>query len=68
MSLYPYSDDEWETLPPTVLTSDVEWNASVLDCLGGIEEQTWYDSQSSLPVGPFSLMSDEFGKIKTNFD
>ena len=31
LKLRPYTDDEWEDLPYIILTSDVDWDPSVLD-------------------------------------
>ena len=31
MSLRPYTDDEWDTLPHVILTSDMDWDPTVLD-------------------------------------
>ena len=31
LAIRPFTDNEWETLPHIVLTSDVEWDPSVLD-------------------------------------
>ena len=29
--MYPYSSKEWDTLPHVILTSDIDWDTSVLD-------------------------------------
>ena len=31
MSMRPYTDDEWDDLPHLVLTSDIDWDPSILD-------------------------------------
>jgi hypothetical protein len=31
MSIRPYTDKEWETLPHVILTADVEWDPAILD-------------------------------------
>lgn len=31
MSIRPYTDSEWETLPHVILTTDVEWDPAILD-------------------------------------
>ena len=31
MSLCPYSDKEWDNFPHVILTSELEWDPSVLD-------------------------------------
>ena len=43
MALRPYSDKEWNSLPHVILTSEVEWDPSVLD-LDIDDDQEWYDA------------------------
>ena len=64
MTIKPYTNDEWNTLPHAVLTSDAEWDPSVLDCPGGVDEEIWFDAQPSLPEGPTSPTFDEFGDLR----
>ena len=38
----PYTDEEWETLPYAVLTSDVDWDPTILDYSLDDNEE-WFD-------------------------
>ena len=59
----PFTDEEWDTLPHVVWTSDVEWDPSVLDC--SIEDhETWYDAVSDLEGGIIHSPFDEFGQYR----
>jgi hypothetical protein len=31
LSIHPYTDHEWDNLPHVILTSELEWDPSVLD-------------------------------------
>ena len=43
--LRPYTDKEWETLPHVILTSDVGWYPTSLDCEGEHSNEVWFGSQ-----------------------
>ena len=60
VSIRPFTDHEWDTLPHVVWTSDVEWDPSVLDCTID-DEPTWYDAISDLEGGILQSPFDEFG-------
>ena len=61
VSIRPFTDIEWNTLPHVVWTSDVDWDPSVLDC--NIEdEETWYDAISDLEGGLLHSPFDECGR------
>ena len=63
VSIRPFTDEEWDTLPHVVWTSDVEWDPSVLDCT--IEDQeTWYDALSDIEGGILHSPFDEYGKYR----
>ena len=59
----PYTDDEWETLPHVVWTSDMEWDPSILDSTISDTEQ-WFDAVSDnnhlIMASPF----DQYGDFK----
>lgn len=63
VKMRPYTDDEWDTLPHVVWTSDTDWDPSVLDP-PGLDEDTWYDAVSDLPDGPLHPSFDEFGNYR----
>ena len=49
MNICPYTDDEWKTLPHSILTSDDEWDSSILDYSiddDGADNDEWYDAIS----------------------
>ena len=62
--LRPYTDTEWETLPHVILTSDVDWDPTSLDCEGEISNEVWFDAQSSFPDGPHDKIFDEVGNYR----
>jgi hypothetical protein len=48
MQLRPYTDDEWKTLPHVFLTSDNEWDPSILDS-SITDDDEWFDAISDIP-------------------
>ena len=63
MPLRPCTNEEWETLPRTILTSDVDWDPTVLDFLAESNEE-WFDAQTDTTEGPASQLFDEFGNYR----
>jgi hypothetical protein len=57
MSIRPYTDHEWDNLPHVILTSELEWDPSVLDqnCK---EDEQWGE------VPEMESSYDEFGDSK----
>lgn len=64
LDIQPCADHQWDNLLHAVLASDVDWDPSVFDSPGGIHEEEWHVSQSSLPEGPSSLTFNEFGELR----
>ena len=63
VSMRPYTDAEWDTLPHVVWTSDTDWDPAVLDqTLSNLE--TWYDTVSDLEEHIIHSPFDEFGNFK----
>jgi len=60
VSLCLYADEEWEILLHIILTSDVDWDPSVLDH-DLDDHETWFDVISDLPSAPPHTMFDELG-------
>jgi hypothetical protein len=57
LSIRPYTDHEWDNLPHVILTSEIEWDPSVLD----------YDMKEDEQWGEFPELKssfDEFGDYK----
>lgn len=52
LPIRPYSDAKWNNLPHVCLTSDVDWDPSLVDCCISHDE-TWYDAIPNLPTGNF---------------
>ena len=59
----PYTDDEWDTLPHVIWTSDEDWDPSILDNVITNDER-WYDAISDLDDGLIHSPFDEFGNYK----
>jgi hypothetical protein len=47
ISMRPYTDDEWDLLPHVILTSDLDWDPTVLDHTLDDDEH-WYDAMCDL--------------------
>ncbi|HEY9709439.1 MAG TPA: hypothetical protein V6D48_14645, partial [Oculatellaceae cyanobacterium] len=63
MTIRPYTDKEWETLPHVILTADVDWDPSILDCEQEDNEE-WYNAMEDLPkLTPYPLF-DEYGDYR----
>ena len=52
MPLSPCPNNEWEKLPRVIHTSDKFWDPIVLDCEGQVDNELWFDAQSSFSDGP----------------
>jgi hypothetical protein len=55
--IHPYTDHEWDNLPHGILTSELEWDPSVLDCDFNKDEQLG-------EVPDLDSSFDEFGDYK----
>jgi len=58
--LHPFTDQEWDSLPHIILTSDTDWNPSVLD-VDMDENEAWFDAITDLPPEKPPSAFDEFG-------
>ena len=67
VTIRPYTDLEWDTLPHVVLTSDVDWDPTVLDHTLDDDEQ-WYDAISDLQSDPTTNLFDEFGDYRNRVE
>ena len=59
MQLRPYTDEEWDNLPHVFLTSETEWDPSILD--HEHEDDQWFDAINDLESDPTVNLFDEFG-------
>ena len=63
LSMRPYTDQEWDTLPHVFLTSERNWDPSVLDHTITDDEQ-WYDAVTELEADPNTNLFDELGNYR----
>ena len=59
MSICPYTNQEWDDLPHVILTADIDWDPTILDC--ELEDgEKWYDTMQDLPeFDPHPLFDEE---------
>jgi hypothetical protein len=63
ITIRPYTDAEWDTLPQVILTSPNEWVPSVLDH-DLDDDDKWFDAISDLPPdGPGTSLFDAYGEL-----
>ena len=62
LEIRPYTDHEWDTLPRVILTSEDNWDPSVLDFEH--DEDDWYDAVKELEGNPHTNLFDEFGNYR----
>ena len=62
LDIRPYTDHEWDTLPHVILTSEEDWDPTVLDFEH--DEDDWYDAVSELEGNPHANLFDEFGNYR----
>jgi hypothetical protein len=63
MDMHLYMDDEWESLPHLILTSDDDWNPSMLDHNLN-EDKQWFDAVSDLPDDSLDSPFDAEGNYR----
>ena len=56
ISMQPYTDDEWDHLPHVILTSDLDWDPTILDHTLDDDEH-WYDAMCDLDEPPYDSTS-----------
>lgn len=63
MTICPYTDTEWDNMPHVILTTDTNWDSSVID--HELEEgKEWYDTMQDLPDIEHDLLFDDVGDYK----
>ena len=63
MSMRPYTDSEWNSLPHVIMTSDATWDPTVLD--NTIDDnETWFDAVDSHTHPTALSLFDECGRYK----
>ena len=63
LKMHPYSDQEFETLPHIILTSDMIWQLNVLDCSLSNKED-WFQNTSDWTNGIIDYPFDLEGNYK----
>jgi Reverse transcriptase (RNA-dependent DNA polymerase) len=64
LDIRPYTDHEWESLPHVFLTSETEWDPTVLDH-DLLEDEQWFDAVSDPTPDPLATSPfDEFGNYR----
>ena len=58
-----FTEKEWDELPHVFLTSELEWDPSVLDHDPTDDEQ-WFDAVEALESVPGTNLFDEFGDYR----
>ena len=48
LPLRPYTDHEWDSLPHITMTSDSEWDPTVIDHCFNDDDEIWFDTTSNL--------------------
>ena len=61
VSLRPYTDTEWETLPHVVWTRDSDWDPAIFDHEFDEGGEEWYDAMIDHAENPHRELFDEFG-------
>ena len=68
MLLRPHTDKEQSTLPHFILTSDSEQDPTCLEYEGQLDNEEWFDTQSSLPDVPDSKLFNDYGEYRNISD
>jgi hypothetical protein len=63
VTMQPYMNEEWETLPHVIWTPDMEWDPTVLDHAIIDANDDWFDTITDLETKPFSNLIDENGNL-----
>ena len=63
MTLRPFTDQEWDNLPHVVLTSDTDWDPTVLDNVIDHDDK-WFDALPDFPHGTQDSLFDLQGNYK----
>jgi hypothetical protein len=63
ISMHPYTDDEWDQLPHVILTSDLDWDPTVLDHTLDDDEH-WYNAMCDLDAPSYDHPFDSEGNYR----
>ena len=63
LKMRPCTDEEWDTLPHVILTSDADWDPRALDHSVD-DDDDWFDAISDLEANPATNLFDECGECR----
>ena len=63
MTMRAYTDDKWDNLPHLILTSDVDWDPTVLDNTID-DDETWFDAITDLSTNSISPLFHACGNYR----
>ena len=63
LRMTPYTDLEWDTLPHVILTSDIDWDPSVLDHVMD-NDDNWFDALEEGLMMPGDDNFNEYGEYR----
>ena len=63
LRMQPYTDTEWDTLPHVILTSDQDWDPTVLDHIMD-DDDKWFDTLDEPLTMPGDNNFDEYGNYR----
>ena len=63
LSMRPYTDEEWDTLPHIILTSEADWDPTTLDRELD-DDEDWYDALSEEPDYPLKGIFNRRGEYE----
>jgi len=64
ISMQPYTNDEWNTLPHVILTSDLDWDPSKYDHDPLVDDEDWVNALQHLVINPHNDKFDQIGDYK----
>jgi hypothetical protein len=63
VSIQPYTNTEWDELPHVILTADVDWDPTIIDC--ELEDgEEWFDAMQDIPEIDPDPLFDEVGDYR----
>ena len=63
LKLRPYTDKEWDDLPHVFLTSETQWDPSILD-FDPEEQMDWEHDLADIEANPHTNLFDQFGNYR----
>jgi len=63
LTMRPFTDEEWENLPHLIMTSEEEWDPTMLD-FELDEDEEWFDTVEALDQYPYKGIFDQRGDMQ----